>query len=257
MKSNLCVKGTIQKVLCLRHGSGNRNPWIIVCGIRHGVTSPPRTSKRLQIVDIAGLGPHKEGKYQFIKCISSPPVFISILWTLPRRLRIASLLIMFQKLRGSALIWAITLSSGSCYVLFGYDQGVLGGLVSQPSFLNAIGNPNPSYLGTIIALYNLGCLAGCMIAAIWGNVLGRRKTILYGCCIMVVGAIVQTATYGAGQLIAGRLISGLGNGMNTATIPVYVSETARSHRRGQMVAVQLSIVIGGSMFSIVPASYRY
>ena len=33
--------------------------------------------------------------------------------------------------------------------------------------------------------------------------------------------------------------------MNTSTIPVYVSETARSHRRGQMLAVQLSIVIAG------------
>ncbi|ETI24591.1 hypothetical protein G647_03960 [Cladophialophora carrionii CBS 160.54] len=152
---------------------------------------------------------------------------------------------MFQDLRGSALVWAITLSSGSCYVLFGYDQGVLGGLVAQPSFLDAIGNPSASYLGTIVALYNIGCLAGCMAAAVWGNVFGRRKTVLIGCSIMVVGAIIQTATYGAGQLIAGRLISGLGNGLNTSTIPVYVSETARSHRRGQMVAVQLSIVIAG------------
>ena len=59
--------------------------------------------------------------------------------------------IMLQNLRGSALIWAITLSSGSCYVLFGYDQGVLGGLVAQPSFLKAIGNPSASYLGTIVA----------------------------------------------------------------------------------------------------------
>lgn len=29
---------------------------------------------------------------------------------------------MLSKLRGPALIWAITLSSGSCYLLFGYDQ---------------------------------------------------------------------------------------------------------------------------------------
>ncbi|KIX94522.1 uncharacterized protein Z520_09908 [Fonsecaea multimorphosa CBS 102226] len=156
---------------------------------------------------------------------------------------------MLNNLRGSALIWAITLSSGSCYLLFGYDQGVLGGLVSQPSFLEAIGNPNASFLGTIVALYNVGCLAGCISAAIWGNKFGRRNTILVGNAIMIVGAIIQTATYGSGQLIAGRLISGLGNGLNTSTIPVYVSETARSHRRGRMVAVQLSIVIFGIVFA--------
>ena len=34
---------------------------------------------------------------------------------------------------------------------------------------------------------------------------------------MVVGAAIQAATYGAGQLIAGRLISGLGNGRESKT----------------------------------------
>jgi len=69
--------------------------------------------------------------------------------------------------------------------------------------------------------------------------------IFWGCAIMIVGACIQASTHGAGQLIAGRIISGIGNGMNTSTIPVYVSETARSNRRGSMIAVQLSIVIFG------------
>lgn len=70
---------------------------------------------------------------------------------------------MLRNLRGNSLIAAITISSASCYLMLGYDQGVLGGLVAQPSFLNAIGNPSSGYLGTIVALYNIGCLVGCMI----------------------------------------------------------------------------------------------
>lgn len=35
------------------------------------------------------------------------------------------------------------------------------------------------------------------------------------------------------------------SGLNTSTIPIYVSETSKSHRRGRMVAIQLSIVIFG------------
>jgi len=119
---------------------------------------------------------------------------------------------MFANLRGRRLVWAITLSSASCYLLFGYDQGVLGGLVTQPSFLDAIGNPSAGYLGTIVALYQIGCLVGCTIAALWGNKLGRKRTIFWGCAVMIVGAIIQASTYSAGQLIAGRLISGVGNG---------------------------------------------
>ncbi|ETN39969.1 uncharacterized protein HMPREF1541_06196 [Cyphellophora europaea CBS 101466] len=152
---------------------------------------------------------------------------------------------MLSRLRGSALVWAITLSCASCYLLFGYDQGVLGGLVTQPSLLNALGNPSAGYLGTIVALYNIGCLAGCVISAIWGNVLGRKRSILIGCSIMVVGATIQTSSFGAPQMIAGRLITGVGNGMNTSTVPVYVAETSKQHRRGAMIALQLSVVIMG------------
>ena len=149
------------------------------------------------------------------------------------------------QLRGPALVWAITLCSASCYLLFGYDQGVLGGLVAQPTFLHAVGNPSSGYLGVIVAFYDIGCLLGCAAAAIWGYKLGRRKVIFYGCAIMIVGAAIQASTHGAGQLIAGRIISGIGNGMNTSTIPVYVAETAKSNLRGSMVAVQLNIVIFG------------
>jgi MFS family permease len=77
---------------------------------------------------------------------------------------------------------------------------------------------------------------------------------------MIVGGIIQSATYGAAQLIAGRLISGVGNGvslirlrlcillltlsgMNTSIVPVYVSECSHAKHRGRAVAVQLSIVI--------------
>lgn len=137
---------------------------------------------------------------------------------------------MFDRLKGTTLQAAIACSSGSAYLLFGYDQvsrvigydraisrltrkGVLGGLVSQPNFLSAVGNPSSGYLGTIVSIYDIGCLAGCVIAAIWGNQFGRRKSIFWASIIMVIGAIVQASTYGAGQLIAGRLISGVGNGI--------------------------------------------
>jgi MFS family permease len=91
---------------------------------------------------------------------------------------------------------------------------VLGGLVTQPSLLAALGNPSAGYLGTIVALYNIGCLVGCVISAIWGNSLGRKRNILIGSVIMVIGAVVQCTSYGAPQMIAGRLISGVGNGLS-------------------------------------------
>lgn len=172
------------------------------------------------------------------------------------------------KLQGRSLQVAIAVSAGSAYLLFGYDQGVLGGLVSYPGFLSAIDNPSAGYLGTIVALFNIGCLVGCVVSAVFGNRLGRKNAITLGCVIMVIGGAVQASTYSASQLIAGSIISGIGNGMlnilkmrllrsmdsmlifrfaivgiNTSTVPVYVSETSRTAVRGRSLAIQMSIVI--------------
>ncbi|RYE99999.1 MAG: hypothetical protein EOO77_34710 [Oxalobacteraceae bacterium] len=45
-----------------------------------------------------------------------------------------------------------------------------------------------------------------------GNMLGRRKTIFIGSCIMVVGAAIQCSSFSLGQLIASRFVTGFGNG---------------------------------------------
>jgi MFS family permease len=64
----------------------------------------------------------------------------------------------------------------------------------------------------IVGAYTLGCLFGA-VATIWlGDILGRKRTIFYGSCIMIVGAILQTASFGLPQLIVGRWVTGFGNG---------------------------------------------
>ena len=103
--------------------------------------------------------------------------------------------------------------------------------------------------GITVGGYTLGCFFGA-VATIWlGNLLGRRKTIFVGSAIMVVGATLQCSSYSLGQLIAARLITGFGNGMNTSTVPTWQSETSKSHRRGQMVMIEGSLIVFGVMLS--------
>lgn len=60
---------------------------------------------------------------------------------------------------------------------------------------------------------------------IWGDWLGRRRGIITGAIIMILGVIVQVTSYAGKQPLAqftiGRIITGVGNGMNTSTIPTY------------------------------------
>ena len=49
---------------------------------------------------------------------------------------------------------------------------------------------------------------------------------------MSIGAILQITAYSVPQMIIGRIVAGLGNGLNTATAPVWQSETSKAAWRG-------------------------
>ncbi|KAF1834641.1 sugar transporter STL1 [Decorospora gaudefroyi] len=168
----------------------------------------------------------------------------------------------FYGLQGTRLNIAIAVVAGTDFALFGYDQGVMGGLLTLGSFLRYFPeidtvNPPPgssaSHVATIQAItvgaYTLGCFFGA-VATIWlGNMLGRKKTIITGSIIMVVGAAIQCSSYSLAQLIVSRWITGFGNGMNTSTVPTWQSETSKPHRRGQMVMIEGSLIVFGVMLS--------
>lgn len=93
--------------------------------------------------------------------------------------------------------------------LFGYDQGVTGGLLDLPSFvkyfpsIDTLPNANSdlsastrsTYQGIAVASYNLGCFVGAVFTIFVGNALGRKRTIFIGSIIMTVGALLQCTSY--------------------------------------------------------------
>lgn len=49
---------------------------------------------------------------------------------------------------------------------------------------------------------------------------------------MVVGAVVQAASYGRAQMIIGRIVSGVGMGIVNSTVPVLQAEFSPKSSRG-------------------------
>jgi MFS family permease len=132
-----------------------------------------------------------------------------------------------SSLNGRKLDWAITTAAGCGFMLFGYDQGVMSGLLTGGAFrkqfpeidtTGADATGSSSLQGLVVSIYEIGCFAGALLAFGFGERLGRRWSIIIGCLILCIGALLQTVAYGIPQLIVGRIIAGLGNGLNTATI---------------------------------------
>ncbi len=116
--------------------------------------------------------------------------------------------------------------------LFGYDQGVLGAVIGLPSFRRDFNNPSPSLEGVIAAIYDIGCLVGAIIAFLSADRFGRKGSIKWGCWIMVIGTVLQASSTESVQLIASRVLTGVGNGINTVNVPIWQAESFKSHNRG-------------------------
>ncbi|EXF83405.1 hypothetical protein CFIO01_13262 [Colletotrichum fioriniae PJ7] len=140
---------------------------------------------------------------------------------------------------------SVTIACGSGFLLFGYDQGVFGGLLSNKPFLETFNNPSSTIQGQIVATYDIGCIMGTVVSMIFGDKLGRRKSILIGCVVLIVDGILQAASYSLAPMIAGRIVAGVGNGMNTIAIPIWQAETAAAHNRGKLIVLQLVTNIFG------------
>lgn len=166
-------------------------------------------------------------------------------------------------LRGQSLNWAVGLIAGCDFLLFGYDQGVFGGILTMPSFLShfpqidssaaglsaAEASSRSTTQGITTAAYNLGCFLGAVITIFISNPLGRKRMIILGTSIMIIGAVLQASAMSLPHLIVGRIITGLGNGGNTSTVPTWQSETSHAHKRGRLVMVEGALIAGGIMIS--------
>lgn len=141
--------------------------------------------------------------------------------------------------RGKPLQAAIYAACLSAFLFFGYDQGVFGGILENPSWINQFDNPRPTIVGITTASYCLGALCGCVTNFFIGDILGRRRMIWLAMGLIIVGASLQASAYVLPHLIVGRIITGLGTGIDSSTVPMYQSELSKKEWRGRLVSWEI------------------
>lgn len=165
----------------------------------------------------------------------------------------------FMGLHGRHLSLAISTVATTGFLLFGYDQGVMSGIISAQPFNDAFpATYDATIRGLVTAIYEIGCLFGAMFILWAGDRLGRRRAMILGAVIMMLGVVVQVAcmvgpnqgnSNPLAQFIAGRVIMGVGNGINTSTIPTYQAECAKTSNRGLLICIEGGIIAFGSLIA--------
>jgi MFS transporter, SP family, galactose:H+ symporter len=127
-------------------------------------------------------------------------------------------------------------------LLFGYDTGVVSG--AQLFFKNDFALSTFA-LEVIVSGVLAGAATGALLGGRFADVFGRRKLLIFTALIFAAGAVVCSAATSPAMLIAGRIIVGLGIGLSSGTVPVYISEVSPADARGWTVSLfQLAITLG-------------
>ncbi|KAJ7079785.1 general substrate transporter [Mycena belliarum] len=151
---------------------------------------------------------------------------------------------------------AFSIAMGS--VFFGYDIGLIGGVLSLDSFQRYFGldkmdaGEKAALNGNIVAILQVGCLFGALGTGSFSSRYGRKPCLFASGAIYVVGSSLQvivglgtTRKTALSLLYFGRFLGGIGVGMVTALVPSYVSECTPRAIRGRCTGViQLANNIG-------------
>ncbi|CAO3588953.1 unnamed protein product [Absidia cylindrospora] len=160
--------------------------------------------------------------------------------------------------RGNLFLYCVACFASIGQFLFGYDQGVLSGILVNDNWLALFDHPNETLQGMVVSVFLLGAWVSSYPASWVMDQFGRRWTIFSGAIVFIVGGILQTAAVHMAMLMIGRLFSGFGIGFLSTVLPVYTAELSRAHNRGTVTVMGMAINMLGytaSCFIDYGASY--
>ena len=127
-------------------------------------------------------------------------------------------------------------------LMFGLDIGVIAGALA---FIGKAFGADTRTQEWIVSIMMAGAAAGAAGAGTLSYRLGRRRSLLVGAVLFVVGALLCAFAGSVAALMIGRMVLGLAIGIVAFTGPLYISEVAPAHWRGAMVSLyQLMVTIG-------------
>lgn len=138
-------------------------------------------------------------------------------------------------------------------LLFGYDTGVISGALPYMQMPHDGGGLALTSWeeGLVGAFLLIGCAFGAFFGGRLSDRYGRRHNILTLAAIFLVGAVACALSPNLFILYPSRFILGCAVGGASATVPVYLSETAPKRIRGVLVGIDQLMIVTGQLLAFV------
>jgi SP family xylose:H+ symportor-like MFS transporter len=163
-----------------------------------------------------------------------------------------------MKGRNVVYIYSLTLVATLGGLLFGYDTAVISGAEKslQTYLITSLGL-NSWIHGATISSALIGCIIGGIFSGVLSSRFGRKRTLLISSVLFFVSALgsgnPEFLLFTKGVPSLGvlymfnfyRIIGGIGVGLASAVVPMYIGEIAPADIRGRLVSWnQFAIIFG-------------
>lgn len=136
----------------------------------------------------------------------------------------------------------IYFAAGMAGLLFGLDQGVISGALPFISQEWGLSSQEQEW---VVSSMMVGAATGAIIASFLARGIGRKKSLLIGASLFIVGCVGSGMAASASMLIGFRLILGLSVGIASYTAPLYLAEMSDKDARGKVISgYQLMVTVG-------------
>ena len=126
--------------------------------------------------------------------------------------------------------------------LFGFDTSVINGAVDAVTEQFAM---SEALSGFAVSCALLGAAVGAWFAGRIADRFGRKAVMVTGGLLFAIGAVGSAFAFAVWDLIAWRVVGGLGVGVASVIAPTYIAEVAPAYIRGRLGSLQqLAITVG-------------
>ncbi len=139
-------------------------------------------------------------------------------------------------------ILSVTLVASLGGFLFGFDMAVISGVLPlvQKQF-----NLSAFQEGWFVSVALVGCIVGVAFSGELADRMGRKKPLLLSAVLFVLSALGCAVAPSLSLIIVARFLGGVGIGIASNVVPLYISEIAPAKSRGRLITYyQFALTFG-------------
>ncbi|CAD6225067.1 unnamed protein product [Miscanthus lutarioriparius] len=125
------------------------------------------------------------------------------------------------------------LTASMANFLFGYHIGVMNGPIED--IATELGfQGNPFLQGLVVSIFIVGAFFGSLGSSALVDKFGCKRTLQIDSIPLIIGALLSAQADSLDDMLLGRFLVGIGIGVNTVLVPLYISEVAPTKYRGTL-----------------------